>query len=324
MSMVRRIFLVFVIVSFVASSSLGFAEETVSIPASLTAYNSFQSDGKLQLASNIQDNLGNTYLDGYSISLYNSTDKHWIEYKIGGAYAVLTGTAFITLKYRSSDREAMFSVYGDGRLLYQSNTITGGVEPQDFTVDVSGVDKLRIEFRCLSQWSKTCYYGLGNMLLYKYSQSPQASLAKNQTSFVNQSDIPVELSGLTSFQSKEKMKVIANMEDNLGNTYLDCYRASMYSSSDEAWIEYKIDNAYSVLTGTVFIDFKYRSSEREAVFSVYGDGALLYQSDTITSGVEPQDFVVDVSGVDKLRIEFRCISQWGKTCYYGLGNALLQ
>ena len=40
----------------------------------------------------------------------------------------------------------------------------------------------------------------------------------------------------------------------------------------------------------------------DVVLAIYGDSALLYQSEALTAGCAPQDFSVDVSGVKVLRV----------------------
>lgn len=36
-------------------------------------------------------------------------------------------------------------IYGDGKLLYSSPTMTNGVKPVNFSVDINGVDELKIQ-----------------------------------------------------------------------------------------------------------------------------------------------------------------------------------
>ena len=64
-------------------------------------------------------------------------------YKINAQYSALHGTLFQSYERRNSTQTATFEVYGDGRLLY-SATMTGGKEPIDFNIDITGVLELKI------------------------------------------------------------------------------------------------------------------------------------------------------------------------------------
>lgn len=75
------------------------------------------------------------------------------------------------------------------------------------------------------------------------------------------------------------------------------------TGDDTTWVDFKIDGQYSTFSGKLGIAFKDRTSKHKDTIKVYGDNVLLYTSDTFTSGVEPQDFTIDISGVQHLKIE---------------------
>ena len=74
-------------------------------------------------------------------------------YYLNGNYTSMTGTLFQPKEYNNSKYDgpyafdylytATFRVYGDGRLLYEG-TMTGGVFPLDFNIDLTGVLELRV------------------------------------------------------------------------------------------------------------------------------------------------------------------------------------
>lgn len=85
------------------------------------------------------DNLGNTYDHATSENIYNT-------YLINGQYSAISGTIYQMYEYRSSTmRRATLRIYGDDELLYEAQ-VTGGVEPIDFYVDLTGVLKLTVDF----------------------------------------------------------------------------------------------------------------------------------------------------------------------------------
>lgn len=65
-------------------------------------------------------------------------------YMLNGQYSAISGTFYQRYKYRSDDGKNTLKIYGDGELLY-SATVSGGIEPIPFSVDLTGVLKLEIK-----------------------------------------------------------------------------------------------------------------------------------------------------------------------------------
>lgn len=81
-------------------------------------------------------------------------ESGFIEYDLAGNYSTVSGTTFITLKENfGTDFNGYFEVYGDGKLLYKSTTMRVGVQPQNFSIDVTGVQRLE-----LKTYSNSIYY----------------------------------------------------------------------------------------------------------------------------------------------------------------------
>jgi len=109
------------------------------------------------------DNLGNTYLSGLcfhgcdywsnlpppdSLAGFYPDHKIAYNYLLDGEYDRISGTLVLHNESRDeTDDEvyAYFEIFGDDELLYVSNKVRGGVLPQDFSVDISGVNKLTIK-----------------------------------------------------------------------------------------------------------------------------------------------------------------------------------
>ena len=110
----------------------------------------FDSDGYKHLTTKreMKDNLGNTY----EHSLYSYDDSYTV-YRLNGQYSAISGIFFKTYDYRSNDRTASLKIYGDNELLY-SASVTAGVDPVEFYVDLTGVLELKI--CCDGSWE---YYG---------------------------------------------------------------------------------------------------------------------------------------------------------------------
>lgn len=88
------------------------------------------------------DNVGNEHIRtityGYPYKINNT-------YLLNGNYTAITGVLFQTQEMRNSKTESTLKIYGDEKLLYQSS-VSAGVLPIDFDVDLTGILKLRIEF----------------------------------------------------------------------------------------------------------------------------------------------------------------------------------
>lgn len=90
----------------------------------------------------------------------------YTDYLINKKYAKISGKFVLSYDYRSTGNGCL-KIYGDNKLLYTSEDMKGGVLPIDFDVDISGVEKLRIEVNNnLANAKQTCY-GLVDVALHK-------------------------------------------------------------------------------------------------------------------------------------------------------------
>ncbi len=140
---------------------------------------------------------------------------------------------------------------------------------------------------------------------------------------INESE-PIALNTLETFQSsgaivsseeyKDKVK------DNLGTSYTDYILMPTNYYSEENFVVYKINKEYTEFTGKACVNFDSRSSNTEGkVIRIYGDDKLLYTSPEMKSGVEPFSISIDITGVDKLKIEMDNSGD----CSYFIGNPMI-
>lgn len=136
----------------------------------------------------------------------------------------------------------------------------------------------------------------------------------------HRSDKPaVWLDELDYFDSNERpLKARQDMKDNLGNTYEHAVTTRSYY--DDNYTTYKLNGQYSAISGTFFKTYEYRNDDRAHNLKIYGDGELLYSA-SVTSGVDPIDFYVDLTGVLELKI---CSNLWATNPWEkplaGIGN----
>ncbi len=145
------------------TSSVFIGQHSSSEPAAvLTELDYFNRDGVVITKESIKDNLGRTYNRGY-LSGYSS--QSFVEYKLNGKFSRLTGTFFVKYNDRTFTGPGMLKIYGDGKLLYISPEITGGVEPVPVDVDITGVLTLRIELSDGINYSS--HFAFADPLLYQ-------------------------------------------------------------------------------------------------------------------------------------------------------------
>ena len=95
------------------------------------------------------DSMGNKYSSGILLKTpngyVNDEGSGIIEYIIGGEYKELNCKFFIEKDSRNTDCNFQLNVYGDDELLYSSDTISGGSNPVEVNVNVTGKNKLTFE-----------------------------------------------------------------------------------------------------------------------------------------------------------------------------------
>lgn len=95
-------------------------------------------------AENETDNMGNSYEKCFRLSKYDSKKSADQVYDIGKKYNCLKGT--IAIVYGGGDDEpCMVRIYGDNRLLYELNNISGSTKPTSIEVDITGITDLKVE-----------------------------------------------------------------------------------------------------------------------------------------------------------------------------------
>jgi len=93
-------------------------------------------------------------------------DWLYADYLVNKNYSRISGKFALSFESRSTKHKANLKFYGDNKLLYTSPEMTGGVLPIDFDVDISGVEKLRIEITTDAEISFV-HYGLIDVALHK-------------------------------------------------------------------------------------------------------------------------------------------------------------
>lgn len=115
------------------------------------------------------------------------------------------------------------------------------------------------------------------------------------------------LSEMDYFAGDKTINTAAQDKDNFGRQYHNCiigHGGSYAIGTTER--SFLLNGQYSALTGTFYQRYDYRSALVSGAFYVYGDDRIIYscEFDEDSTGNEPIDFNVDLTGVLKLRIVF--------------------
>ena len=115
------------------------------------------------------DNLGTKYANALYRLAPPSSNSGYRTFKLNGMYSNLSGTFYQTYTHRSSSYKTNLTIYGDGKLLYNASVSTG-IDPIPFTIDVTGVLELKVVLSSSSNTSTSAmnnvYAAVGNLALY--------------------------------------------------------------------------------------------------------------------------------------------------------------
>ena len=107
----------------------------------------YEEGGKLEIGeAGVRDNIGNTYSGYYRPKLYGWNKVLTVAYYINGIFDTISGKLFVWEESKNLEDSGKMEIYGDGKLLYQSERIGKGSIPVDFEVTISNTVELKIVF----------------------------------------------------------------------------------------------------------------------------------------------------------------------------------
>lgn len=128
------------------TSSVYIGKHTGDNPATYLGEMDYLSKRNISIEEELTDNLGDTHQ--YCISCGPvAAGNPTIKYILNGQYRQLTGTMFLDYSHRDTRESTTYKIYADGEKIW-SGKITAGVQPVDFTLDITGVLELTIEGNC--------------------------------------------------------------------------------------------------------------------------------------------------------------------------------
>ncbi len=112
-------------------------------PIYITAMEYMASDGESTPYNPNKDNVGTVYDSGLYIDGWGEKEFYEIFYT-NGRYKTFSGTVAVAAEQKDDAETKYFEVWGDGVHLYSSSTLGKGSLPEQFSVDISGVQQLKI------------------------------------------------------------------------------------------------------------------------------------------------------------------------------------
>lgn len=113
---------------------------------------------------------GNSYEHGLTawVARWNYTAESswvWNQYSLDGNYKILTGKAVLIKSYNESNFNTQLTITGDGRTLYSTRLTPDSLPTEEFQIDVSGINTLKIELSDNTSVRGGTAFGLANLSL---------------------------------------------------------------------------------------------------------------------------------------------------------------
>ncbi len=239
------------------------------------------------------DNYGTTYKDG--IGGTDGSGLSWKEYSLDGTYSEMRGRVVLNYDCRTKTNDDVYLwIYGDNIVLFMSQEIKAGCEPQDFTVDLTGIKTLKVVIQGKSMLR------LVDCGLYKDANTPSVSTASRAAALSQSRIYLTDLDWFNASSENGGFYYYNSVKDNFGTVYGNGLGGT---SGYETFQEYRLDGTYSEMRGRVVLNYDCRTQTNDDIYLwLYGDDELIFQSQEIKAGCEPQDFTVDLTGVKTLKV----------------------
>ena len=217
---------------------------------------------------------------------------------LGGNYETFQGVWYCPY---NTGKDVMVTVrlLGDEQVLYESPVINAQNCRQEFEVNVSGVQQLRLEYSGTAG-TNDILFGLSDGEFLPAGVSGTVPETKEETVEAAQDVMLYDLYAYQGGFSKTP-----EVTDNMGNEYYKAIRVSSYGESGT----YDIGGKYTTLSGTIAVTKTSQDNDfdrnKRGYVRVYGDDTLLWEDADLTTETKPYEMSVDITGVTDLRVEIQ-------------------
>ena len=241
----------------------------------------------------VHDNAGNTYSNG--LGGVEGDNLNWQEYQVNKEYSEFRGRIALNYDYKTmTSGNVWVSVYGDGQWLYSSPAITAGMIPVDFVIDISNVSVLRV---CIDG---TNMARLVDAALYKDRNANTYSSCVGYGIWANPKPLS-EIYWMYASTEYGGFHVFETGTDAYGVSYSNVLGGATGNTNFQ---DYYLGGKYTSIEGTVFLNEGCGGTNYTGTYlRIYKDGVLAYTSPLVRSGMPSTNFSVDLTGVQKIRVE---------------------
>ncbi|MBQ3229164.1 MAG: NPCBM/NEW2 domain-containing protein [Clostridia bacterium] len=253
-------------------------------------------DSGVRKVDTFYDKSGNKYAAALMFQYGDPSDRD--VYKLDGKYTSFSGTVFVPSSRGNKEDSAPIFIYGDGKRLWASSHMRADSPPEDFCINVSGVNELEIRYD-------------GGAITWKLPIAiGNISIGTDTVSGSAPSELPTRLLDLPMKESTFICRYTHRaVEDHFGNYYEDV--VLYYFGSEDDKDVYLLNGEYSYLSGTICIPTERGTSvsdewglDKMYYIRIYGDGKLLYTSPQMVGLQEPVDFKIPVDNVKELTVTY--------------------
>ena len=204
-------------------------------------------------------------------------------------YNYFQGKVFLNYDYLGEDNYYGYvGLYLDGECKFFAHPYNDEYEPESFCLDLTGKKELEIVIQ-----------GANELRI------ADAVFSEQETDYNSRHDSPWKnvnpLESLPVRDNTNTQRFLTNARDSNGEIYYNVLAGNM--SDFVNTMTYALDGKYTTFSARAFMNYHYRNiSSTNTYIAVDVDGERKYQSDVIQSGMQPDDFVIDVTGAQDLTI----------------------
>ena len=204
-------------------------------------------------------------------------------------YNYFQGKVFLNHDYLGEENyNGYVGLYLDGECKFFAHPYNDEYEPESFCLELTGKKELEIVIQ-----------GANEMRI------ADAVFSEKETDYNSMHESPGQnvnpLENLPVRDNTSTQRFLTNARDSNGDIYYNVLAGNM--SDFVNTMTYALDGNYTTFSARAFMNYHYRNiSSTNTYIAVDVDGVRKYQSDVIQSGMQPDDFVIDVTGAQDLTI----------------------
>lgn len=267
----------------------------------LTSFGGETSGNELIVHSNVHDNYNNEYDTGLGGSVHDV--ENCTEYLVGDQYKYFSFRVVLNYDRRTDYHpNTCVRVYADGSQIYVSPLVHNGFKPEDVTLNISGVERLkvgicgRVDIRVVDPvlHNDEGYEQYSTMVPYTNKQSKD-SVPLSYLEYWNGSSAEGGLQYITT----------TIYDDSSGKMY-DAGYAGTHENQDN-WVEYDItDCGFKKISGTIIMNANPEGVDvATPIVAIYDSPSMtqLYRSNPIMKGSSRQHFEVNLENSSQFRLQ---------------------